>query len=296
MSSIITGAYDLHCHSGPDALPRKFDDIDMAKRCIASGMAGFAIKNHYFDTGARAKLVKKLYPEVDAVGMLWLNNPTGGMNPLAVEMAARMGTKIIGFPTVDTVNSIARTIDSLNNPGGKRGYWATIIINMIEEGKTPVPVKVFDDYGNLLPEAIYILEIIAKYDLVLATGHLSAKETPILLKAAKERGVNRIIATHVLGGSNRHELEEQKVLAGYGAKLEHCTNAVTQGKVALELMVNCIKTIGPENCIVCTDLGQTKNGYPDEGLTDVCTRFVEAGIPYADVRKMIVDNPKALIS
>jgi hypothetical protein len=293
MSSIITGAYDLHCHSGPDCLPRKFDDIDMAKRCIASGMAGFAIKNHYFNTAGRAKLVKKLFPEVDAVGMLWLNNSAGGLSPVAVEMAARIGTKIIGFPTVDTEKSIANTFAF---PPEKRSFWGRIIVEMKEAGMPVTPIKILGDDGKLIQPVHDILDIIAKHKLILATGHLSPIETPILLKAAQEHGVERIIATHVLGRSNFHELDVQKTLVGYGAKLEHCTNAVTQGKVVLDVMVNAIKTVGPENCIVCTDLGQPKNGYPDDGLIDVCTRFVEAGIPYEDVRKMIVDNPKYLLS
>ena len=38
--SIITGAYDLHVHPGPDVMPRKFDDFELAERVVDSGMAG----------------------------------------------------------------------------------------------------------------------------------------------------------------------------------------------------------------------------------------------------------------
>ena len=41
---LIKGAYDLHVHSAPDVLPRKTNDIEMAKRIRESGMAGYAIK------------------------------------------------------------------------------------------------------------------------------------------------------------------------------------------------------------------------------------------------------------
>ena len=37
--SIITGAYDLHVHPGPDVMPRKFDDFELAERVVDSGMA-----------------------------------------------------------------------------------------------------------------------------------------------------------------------------------------------------------------------------------------------------------------
>jgi len=291
-SSIISGAYDLHVHSAPDCLPRKFDDLEMAQRVIDCGMAGFAIKSHYFCTADRAKIVKKLYPQCDAIGMMWLNNSVGGMNPIGVEMAGRAGTKIIGFPTVDTEASITKTFEL---PPEKRGYWSKIIIEMKEEGIDLKPVKVFDDDGKLVPAVYDILDIIAKYKMVLATGHLKPTETPILLKAAKEHGVERIIATHVSSTSNFHELEVQKELLGYGALLEHCTNGVTNGKVPYEVMLGQIQAMGPENCLLCTDLGQPKNRYPDEGLFDLCTRFVESGIPEDKVRMMIVDNPKRLI-
>ena len=62
MKSLIDGAYDLHVHSAPDVLPRKFDDLEMAQRIIKSGMKGYAIKSHYFVTSERAALVNKLYP------------------------------------------------------------------------------------------------------------------------------------------------------------------------------------------------------------------------------------------
>ena len=45
---LIRGGYDLHVHSAPDVLPRKMNDIEMARRIEESGMAGYAIKSHYF--------------------------------------------------------------------------------------------------------------------------------------------------------------------------------------------------------------------------------------------------------
>ena len=43
---LIRGGYDLHVHSAPDVLPRKMNDIEMARRIEESGMAGYAIKSH----------------------------------------------------------------------------------------------------------------------------------------------------------------------------------------------------------------------------------------------------------
>ena len=75
---LIKGAYDLHVHSAPDVLPRKMDDIEMAQRIKESGMAGYAIKSHYFCTSERAELINKLYPDCDAVGTITLNSSGDG--------------------------------------------------------------------------------------------------------------------------------------------------------------------------------------------------------------------------
>lgn len=290
-SSIISGAYDLHTHSGPDIMPRKFDDLEMAQRVIASGMAGFAAKSHYFSTADRAKIVNKLYPACDCIGTMWLNNSVGGLNPFAVDMAGRAGAKIIGMPTVDTETSIYKTFQM---PPEKRAFWAKIIVEMKEEGFEPVPVKISED-GKLVPAIYEVLDVIAKYDMILATGHCTPAETRMLVKAAKERKVERIICTHVSVASIFHDIDSQKELIRSGAYMEHCTNGITSGKVDWDMMYGQIKAIGPDHVIICTDLGQPKNRYPDEGLLDFCERLQKEGMPDNDIRKMIVDNPVKLL-
>lgn len=292
-NSIITGAYDLHVHTGPDVLPRKFDDFEMAQRIIDAGMAGFAIKSHYFCTADRAKMVNKLYPKCHAFGMLWLNNSVGGINPFAVELAGRAGTKIVGFPTVDTENSIHRVFTL---PPEKRGFWASIIVDMKNEGFDLKPANVSRD-GKLLPETHEVLDLIAKYDMIMATGHLSVEDCLLVTKAAKEHKVERIICTHVSSAASGYGVEYQKEMLKLGCYMEHTTNGVSSGKVPYEKMVGQIKEIGIEHCVINTDLGQPKNKYPDEGLLEFCTRLVEeSGFSESQVRKAIVDNPKALLN
>ena len=99
---LIKGAYDLHVHSAPDVLPRKMNDIEMAKRIRESGMGGYAIKSHFFCTSERAELMHELYPDVDYIGTITLNSSVGGINPTAMEMAARSGAKLVWFPTCDS--------------------------------------------------------------------------------------------------------------------------------------------------------------------------------------------------
>ena len=132
---LIKGAYDLHVHSAPDVLPRKMNDIEMAKRIRESGMGGYAIKSHFFCTSERAELMHELYPDVDYIGTITLNSSVGGVNPTAMEMAARSGAKLVWFPTCDSEHERAHTFNG--DPNKKLPFWARIILEMNrQEGST----------------------------------------------------------------------------------------------------------------------------------------------------------------
>ena len=54
--------------------------------------------------------------------------------------------------------------------------------------------------GKLLPEVLEVLSLIAQHDLTLATGHVTPKEALMILREAKNRGVQHMIVTHPLLG------------------------------------------------------------------------------------------------
>jgi LmbE family N-acetylglucosaminyl deacetylase len=100
----VRGAYDLHIHVEPDVIPRKITDLELARRYQELGLAGFVLKSHYVPTAERAAVVRAAVPEVRALGALVLNNPVGGLNPIADAIAARGGARIVWMPTVDAAN------------------------------------------------------------------------------------------------------------------------------------------------------------------------------------------------
>lgn len=292
-SELIEGAYDLHVHSAPDVLPRKMDDIEMASRIKKSGMAGYAIKSHYFCTSERAELINKSYPDCDAIGTITLNSSVGGINPTAMEMAARSGVKLVWFPTCDSAHEIAHVFDG--NPNKKLPYWAQIIIQMKDAGIQAPVITILKEDGTLKEEVYDVLDIIAKYDIILATGHVSHEEAFALVKAAKEHGVKKIVATHVDFPTTFYTVEEQKRLVELGAVMEHCYTTWATGKVDFEVTKDQIREIGPENCILATDLGQKTALYPDEGLLEFAKRLYDEGFTKKEIRMMTVDNPRKLL-
>jgi hypothetical protein len=289
MKSLIDGAYDLHVHSAPDVLPRKMDDLEMAQRIINAGMKGYAIKSHYFVTSERAELVHKLYPECDLVGTITLNNSVGGINPAAVEMAARSGARLVWFPTCDGSHEQKCVFDD-SKPDKKLPYWAQIVIQMREAGVVSKPITILDDNDKLTDNTYQVLEIIKKYSLILATSHLSHMETFTLVKEAKRLGLEKIIITHADFPTTFYTIEEQRELVSMGAYIEHCYTTWATGKVDFQTTLEQIKAIGCDHVVLGTDLGQPTALYPDEGLLLFATKLVEAGIPEEEVVKMTVRN------
>ncbi len=292
MKDLLKGAYDLHVHSAPDVLPRKMDDLEMAQRIIDAGMAGYAIKSHYFCTAERATLVNKLYPGCHAVGTITLNNSVGGINPTAVEMAARAGAKLVWFPTCDSKHEQHHVFSG--DPNKKMPYWAQIVIKLKEEGISTPPIEILKD-GKLTQETYDVLDVIAKNEMILSTGHMSGQEVFALVKAAHERGVKRIIITHVDFPTTFFNIEEQKELLKCGAYMEHCFTTYNTGKVDFQVTLEQIRQIGSSHVVLATDLGQATNVYPDEGLLDFATKLYENGFSENELVEMLVTNNKNLL-
>jgi hypothetical protein len=66
VKELIRGAYDMHIHSAPDVLPRKFNDIVLAEHAVEAGMAGVVLKSHYICTADRANLINEMFPALYA--------------------------------------------------------------------------------------------------------------------------------------------------------------------------------------------------------------------------------------
>lgn len=293
MNKLLKGAYDLHAHLGPDVLPRKVDDLEMARRVVESGMAGIALKNHYSSTAERATNMHTLYPECDAVGCLVLNNSVGGINPIAVEMAIRAGAKIIFMPTTD--GAYEQDMVFNKTPENKLPFWARLIFKMREEGVEFPGITICNEDGSIKKNVLDVLDVIAKHDVALESGHLSQEEVMILMKEAQKRGVKKIIITHVNYPGTAFSVEQQKQLVEYGAYIEHCYTPWKTGKISFEDTCAQIRAVGTSHVILGTDLGRFDYCYPDEGMLDFCESLIGAGFTEDEVHEMVVRNPRILI-
>jgi hypothetical protein len=289
---LVAAAYDLHVHVAPDVIGRRIDDFTLAGRFRDEGMAGFVLKSHYTPTAERAAVVRKIVPEADVLGAVTLNGSVGGMNATAVEIAARSGARVVWFPTVDAINQ--RESRAADPPGAVPPPWAALQDELAAQGIQTPAVFVLDPGGKVLPEVRDVLMLIARHDLVLATGHLGRAEILAVVEAASDAGVRRIIITHPEFTSQRLPASEQAELAERGALLERCFTTPYTGKVSWETMVENIRAVGPRHSFLSSDLGAPAGPPVEDGLALMADYLLKADFTDDEVRTMAVDNTRLL--
>ncbi len=288
----LQGAYDLQVHVAPDVIERRIDDLDLSKEFLARGLKGFVLKSHYFPTAERAQVVSRAVPGIAAYGAVTLNHSVGGLNPVAVELAGRSGCKIVWMPTVDAANETAGRSDGAK---AKLPFWAKIQRELAATGIAPPPLSVLGADGKVSEAARRCLELIVKHNMILATGHLGRVEIFELVKTAREMGARRMVVTHAEFPSQNLSADEQKDLAQRGAFIEHCFTTMHTGKAPWETALESIRQVGVECCVLSTDLGQTINPPVAAGFAMFAQQLLDHGFSVAQIRRMTVENPRALI-
>jgi hypothetical protein len=281
---LVRGGYDLHVHVEPDLAKRRIDDVSLARRFAELGLAGFVLKSHYVPTAERAAVVRAAVPGIDALGAITLNAGVGGLNAQAVEIAARGGARIVWLPTVDSENEASED----GPKPAKQPVWRQIQDEFAAAGVAAEPVR-------LTPSGLAgILAVVARHDLVLATGHLGSAEIHMAVDAALAAGVTRIVVTHPDYPTQGVPVAEQQSLARKGAVLERCFAPIHTGKVSWEATFEAIRATGAEHNVLSTDLGQVANPPVEDGLALMADRLLGAGFTEAEVRTMVVENTRRL--
>jgi hypothetical protein len=271
----LTGVVDIHVHSDPDSMPRSIDAIDAAKLARSRGMRALVLKNHYESTASLAYLVRKEVPGIEIFGGIALNRTVGGVNPAAVERMPRVKGgwgRVVWMPTFDAENQV----------------------RFSKENRPFVSVS---KNGQLLPEVKEVLALIAKNKLTLATGHSSPQEDLMLIRAAKDLGVSRIVVTHAVQPPVKMTVEQMKQAAAMGAYLEFVYNALIGPNKTFQMpeYAALIRAVGPEHCILSSDLGQAGNPLHPDGLEAFFRGLRGQGFSVAEIDRMSKTNPAKLL-
>lgn len=284
---LLHGAIDLHTHSAPSLFARLLDDVGLAEQARAAGMRAVLYKAHEQDTTGRAALVRRAVPGIEAFGGVVLNDAVGGLNPAAVDASIKLGGRMVWMPTMSARHHV--------------GFFGGSHFGTRMKGNAPASggrgLTVLDEAGAVRPEVGEILALIAGAGICLSTGHLSLPEIRALVPAARRAGVARILVTHPDLALSGIPVADQVALADAGAVLEKDVNTLGPPwhSTTLEAMIDSIRAVGPARCVLATDYGQLHSPAPVEGLRIFVQLCLEQGLPEADVRTMVADNPARLL-
>jgi hypothetical protein len=280
----LDGAIDFHAYGAPDFFARNLSDVEVAQLSGRYGMRGLVLMNHVTSTADRAALASMLVPGVEVFGGVVLNHAVGGLNPAAVTASALMQGgrgKLVWLPTIDAEHHLR-------------------VLSMSGEG------IVVAHGDRVTPEMEAVLKVVAQQDLVLQTGHVSPHEALVVIRRARELGIERIVVTSPMSLPG-FSLDQMIRAARMGAYLEldyvnalmgpqaHLEWMRPWPRVTIEQMAAAIRTIGAEHFVLGTELGQIGNPVPPDGYLLFVQGLEGAGITRAEIELMMKTNPARVL-
>ena len=168
-------------------------------------------------------------------------------------------------------------------------------------------IRVIDASGNVIPQLREVLKLVAKADIIFATGHVSAQEVLASVKAAKQEGVRKILVTHAMQSPGELTIDDLKRCVEVGAFIEHCYLTYLMGPqaalgwmkgwkhVSIDEFAKAIKEVGAQNTVIATDLGQYMNPTPADGMKEFILGLMSKGITQEQINWMAKKNPARLL-
>ncbi len=292
VGALLQGAVDTHYHSGPSPFPRRMDVAEAARQFDAAGFRAAVMKSHHHATVME---ILALQPHVldqlsvKIFGGIALNGAVGGLNPMAVDLALKMGGKVVWFPTMSSGAHIAYHEQNHDSP------FPTSTVPVMAERE----IDVFDASGALVPAVHEIIDLIIESDAVLSFGHMAPSQIDAVLEAALAAGVQRIMLNHpdfVLGVSHQQAAEYVRA----GVYVEHSIGMYNDQSPRknvwpIEQLVEWIKVVGPDRTILGSDVGQLTNPTAVDTYRRVVELLLGAGVSEDDISSMVSANAVQLL-
>lgn len=290
VAQLLEGAVDLHIHPAPSPLPRRMDAAEAANLAAEAGFRAVVVKSHHHSTVTDVLALQSqgtISDDVQIFGGVALNGPVGGLNPKAVDLALKLGGKIVWFPTIASPQHIRHHAEHPNLKFPK------LAVKLQPEE----PVDVLAN-GDLKPEVYEILESIKEADAILASGHMAPDRITAVFEAAREVGVRRMIVNHpnfVIEAS----YEDAKRWVELGAYIEHSLCMYDEESSFyhwdVDTLVGWIEAMGTERSTLGSDLGQMDNPLPTDSFRKIVGKLLDRGLREGDVRRLVCDNPAELL-
>ena len=290
---LLSGAIDMHAHGYPQFslnIPGRQNNYEWAETAKDAGMAGFVIKSHIWPTVGEAFLLDQTVWGINIYGSITLNYPVGGIDPLAVQIAAESGAKVVFMPTWCSKNDIDKGAHYVSR--------MSPYITTVDEAMMGKPgLTVLDSDGVITAETRAVLALCKQYGLVLCSGHLSIEESLELCKAATAMEV-KFVLTHPLNDPLiAATLDQMKEVADMGGYIENVfigCMPMHEG-IKPKRIVEVIDHVGANRCIMSSDAIEAWNPKPPEVLRMFIASMISLGVSEDAVYEMTHTNPSYLL-
>lgn len=286
---LTTGAVDIHMHAYPDNWQRpsivnigeracELGVKAMVWKCHKTSTAGESwILQHYLDMWAsqRGLEATKIY------GGITFNKSVGGVNPDTLrEQIVFPHFKTVWMPTHDSDHEM-------------REVWG-------QEGG----ITILDEKKELKPEAIKIVDIIAKNEaktgnkVLISACHLWPNEIIALIKEASSKKVD-VLVDHVTQELTKLTIDQMKEMVDLGAYLGlYALSCVPNFYIPMTDPFNVkriVEEIDSKHIVIASDCGQPLSVLPPDGLKAFIRTLLALGISKQDIKIMVKDNPAKLL-
>jgi hypothetical protein len=292
VDQLLKGAIDLHSHGYPEIsfdLKMRLEDLEVAELAAKAGMKGFVLKSHMWPTVGRAYLLRNQVKGIDVWPSITLNTSAGGFSPWVTESALRQGAKVIWMPTWSAKNDLQR---------GGLSHLMKKYLSTCDQIKVNDGLTVFNDSGEIDQKVKEILALAKDYDVVVATGHLSAEEAVALGREAKRMGLKKFVFGHPDSKSVGGQMEHIKAIAEMGFYVEFVFLGLLPPfqRISIQEVARRIKEIGANHSILTTDAFFEWTPPLSEMMRMFIGTLLDQGITESEIEMMVRKNPGALLS
>ena len=257
IETLLRGAFDMNVGAGPSLSETRVDAMEAAQNAHEAGLRGFALRCDSHSTGPLAQILSEMYPGLEIVGTIVLGQSVGGINPDAVDSAARLGARIVWMPP------------SADESDG-----------LLENGRI----------GR---STIEVLEVAAVHDMVIFSGGLAPDQAAKLFMVARKHGLERLVAP----SGETMGAEEIRLVTETGAFIEFAFSSCLgpNGTPNPKAIVASITRVGTKRCLVTTGESTPDHPPPSEGLRMAIARLLNNGLSDDDIDILIKQTPARVL-
>lgn len=276
-AACLEGAIDVHVHADPCSLiARNQDYLDVAVDAARAGMRAVIRKDHHYSTVGEAHAVQRHVDHLVETGVLPRRVEVYGGVPITFSLDPRQVEQALRFPAFKMI-------------------WLN-----------PVNGEVLVDGGKVRPEVDRILELARENGIGLNLGAPShsrkygdADDFAALAPVVERVGAvgARAVLDHPLSSftvAQVAELVECGVYAGLFC-YPSLPSVIKAPVVDPERTLECVRAVGPERCIVASDVGMLLEPTALEALRVMVRLLLVLGLTPEEIAPMLKANPARLI-